>query len=389
MKKTVKDIDVQNKRVLVRVDFNVPLKKGRVTDDTRIRASVPTIEYLIEQGATVILCSHLGRPKGQVQDDLKLDPVAERLSEILGRKVTKLDDCFGPEVEAAVGELKPGDVCLLENTRFHEGEKKNDPQLAEGLARLADVFVNDAFAAAHRAHASTEGVGRILPAAAGLLMAKEIEALSEVRDHPEKPLAAILGGAKIADKIGLIDNLIKTADRILIGGGMANTFLKSLGKETGQSLVEDDQLSQAKRLMDQAAGKILIPNDVVIADDFAENARSRIVLVDDAPTDWRIMDVGPRTLEEFKQAVSKCKTVIWNGPMGVFEMPAFAEGTKSLAKKLAGMQAKCVVGGGDSVAAINQVGVADQMYHVSTGGGAFMEFMEGRELPGVAILQDK
>jgi len=389
MKKTVRDIDVKGKRVLVRVDFNVPLAEGKVADDTRLRATLPTIRYLLDQEAKVILMSHLGRPKGKVVDELRLDPVAERLSELLGLPVRKLDDCVGDEVKAAIEEMKPGEVVLLENTRFHPEERKNDPDFAKKLAELADVFVNDAFGAAHRAHASTAGVAQYLPAVAGLLLERELEMLEKALESPERPFVAILGGAKISDKIGVIRNLLPKVDALLIAGGMANTFLKAKGYEVGESLVEDESLDVARELMEEAGEKLVLPVDAVVADEFAADAASNAVPVDEVPSDWRILDVGPETVELFKRKLADAKTVVWNGPLGVFEFPKFAEGTFAIARFLAGLGATTIVGGGDVVAAVQQAGVADRIAHVSTGGGAALEFLEGKELPAVAALDDK
>ena len=388
-KKTVKDINVTGKRVLVRVDFNVPLAEGKVADDTRLRAALPTIQYLLDQGAKVILMSHLGRPKGKVVEELRMDPVAERLSELLGRPVRKLDDCVGDEVKAAVAEMRPGDVILLENTRFHPEERKNDPQFAKKLAELADVFVNDAFGTAHRAHASTVGVAQYLPAVAGLLMEKELNFLGKALESPERPFVALLGGAKISDKIGVIENLLTRVDALLIGGGMANTFLKAQGYEVGQSLVEDESLGVAKELLERAGEKLALPVDAVVADRFAADAASKAVPVDEVPPDWRILDIGPRTVELFKEKLAEARTVVWNGPLGVFEFPKFAAGTEAIARFLADLEATTIIGGGDVVAAVRRAGVADRITHVSTGGGAALEFLEGKELPGVAALLDK
>jgi len=388
-KKTVKDINVTGKRVLVRVDFNVPLAEGKVADDTRLRAALPTIQYLLDQGAKVILMSHLGRPKGKVVEELRMDPVAERLSELLGRPVRKLDDCVGDAVKAAVAEMRPGDVILLENTRFHPEERKNDPQFAKKLAELADVFVNDAFGTAHRAHASTVGVAQYLPAVAGLLMEKELNFLGKALESPERPFVALLGGAKISDKIGVIKNLLTRVDALLIGGGMANTFLKAQGYEVGQSLVEDESLGVAKELLERAGEKLALPVDAVVADRFAADAASKAVPVDEVPPDWRILDIGPRTVELFKEKLAEARTVVWNGPLGVFEFPKFAAGTEAIARFLADLEATTIIGGGDVVAAVRRAGVADRITHVSTGGGAALEFLEGKELPGVAALLDK
>jgi phosphoglycerate kinase len=389
-KKTIRDIDVQGKRVLVRVDFNVPLAEGKVTDDTRIRAALPTINYLLDKGATLILASHLGRPKGQVVEDLRMDAVARRLSELLGRPVTKLDDCVGPEVEAAIDAAEPGDVLLLENTRFHPEETKNDPAFAAQLASLADLYVNDAFGSAHRAHASTEGVAHHLPAVAGLLMEKELTFLGSALADPQRPFIAILGGAKISDKIGVIDNLLDQVDTLLIGGGMANTFLKADGYEVGDSLVEDGSLEVARDLMARAGSKLVLPVDVTIAERFERDAFSQVVTVADVPPGWRILDIGPRTLEVFHELLLGARTVVWNGPMGVFEFPKFAQGTEALARMLAALpEATTIIGGGDSAAAVEGTGVADKISHISTGGGASLEFLEGKTLPGVAALLDR
>jgi len=388
-KKTVRDVDVRGKRVLVRVDFNVPLAEGKVADDTRIRAALPTIRYLIEQGARVILMSHLGRPKGQVKEELRMAPVAARLSELLGQPVLTADDCIGPQVQALVKELKPGQVLLLENTRFHPEERKNDPDFARELASLAEVYVNDAFGTAHRAHASTEGVAHYLPAVAGFLMEREIEFLGKALESPERPFVAILGGAKISDKIGVIENLLGKVDVLLIGGGMANTFFKAQGYEVGESLVEDESLDTAREMLAKAGDKLVLPVDVVVADAFAADAQSKIVGVDAVPAGWRILDIGPRTVALFKDKLAGAKTVVWNGPMGVFEFPKFATGTVEIAKALAELDAMTIIGGGDSVAAVYQAGLADKMTHISTGGGASLEFLEGKTLPGIAALADK
>jgi phosphoglycerate kinase len=389
MKATVKDIDVQDKRVLVRVDFNVPFSEGKVRDDSRIKAALPTIRYLIDQGAKIILMSHLGRPKGQVDERLRLDPVAERLSAILGKKVRKLDDCIGEEVEAAVKKMKPGDVILLENTRFHAGEKANDPDFAKKLAQLAQIYVNDAFAASHRAHASTQGVAERLPAVAGLLLNKEIDALQQVIENPEHPLVAVLGGAKVSDKIGVIEHLLQKTEALLIGGAMANTFLKAHGFDVGRSLVEDESLEKAKKLLEWGVDKLSLPIDVVVARDTSANAEHRPVSVDQVPQDWSIVDIGPKTIQLFREKLATAKMVLWNGPLGLFEVPPFDAGTKAIAEAIGELQAVTVVGGGDSVAAVYQAGVADKMSHISTGGGAFLEFIEGKDLPGVVVLDKK
>jgi len=388
-KKTIRDVDVRGKRVLVRVDFNVPLKEGAVADDTRIRAALPTINYLLEQNAALILCSHLGRPKGKVVPELRLDPVAERLAGLLDRPVKKLDNCMGPEVEAAVKAMQPGDVILLENTRFHPGERANDPDFARQLAALAKIFVNDAFGAAHRAHASTEGVTHYLPAVAGFLMEKELEFLGRATENPEHPYVAILGGAKISDKIGVIENLLAKCDRLLIGGGMANTFFKAMGFEVGDSLVEDEAVETAESLLKQAGGTLVLPVDVVIADAFDNEARRRVVAPNEVTPGWRILDVGPKTVSTFGSALGGAKMVVWNGPLGVFEMDNFAEGTFAVARLLADLDAITIIGGGDSAAAVRQAGLVDKMSHVSTGGGASLEFLEGKVLPCVAVLDDR
>jgi phosphoglycerate kinase len=397
-KQTIRDVDVQGKRVLVRVDFNVPLTEasgpddaGRtVADDTRIRAALPTIHYLLDRGAIPILCSHLGRPKGEVVEGLKMDPVAHHLSELLDRPVTKLDDCVGPEVEAAVRAAKPGDVLLLENTRFHPEEKANDPAFAKQLAGLADLFVNDAFGSAHRAHASTEGVAHYLPAVAGFLMEKELAFLGGALAAPQRPFVAILGGAKISDKIGVVENLLGQVDALLIGGGMANTFLKAEGYDVADSLVEDGSLDTARSLLDSAGQKLVLPVDVTVADRFAADAFSQVVSVGNVPPHWRILDIGPRTLELFQERLAGARTVVWNGPMGVFEFPKFALGTEAVARMMAALpQATTIIGGGDSAAAVQRTGLADKMSHISTGGGASLEFLEGKTLPGVAALLDK
>ena len=386
-KRTVRDIDVKGKRVLLRVDFNVPLAEGTVTDDIRIRESLPTIRYLLERGAIVILASHLGRPKDKVVESLRMNPVALRLSELLGRPVAKLDDCVGPDVEAACLAAKPGDVILLENTRFHAEEEKNVPAFAAQMASLADVYVNDAFGSAHRAHASTEGVTHYLPSVAGFLMEKELAYLGGALAAPRRPFVAILGGAKISDKIGVIENLLGRVDALLIGGGMANTFLKAGGCDVADSLVEDTALDTARSLIERGAGKLVLPVDVTVADRFDAEADSRIVPVGSVPSGWRILDIGPQTLALFGRRLANARTVVWNGPMGVFEFPRFAAGTEAVAAMLAALpDATTIVGGGDSAAAVKKAGRADKMSHISTGGGASLEFLEGKVLPGVAAL---
>ncbi len=388
-KKTIRDVDVRGKRVLVRVDLNVPLKEGSVADDTRIRAILPTLNYLLKQDAAVILCSHLGRPKGKTVPELRMDPVARRLAELLGRPVKKLDDCIGPEVEAAVKAMQPGDVALLENTRFHPEERANDPEFARQLAALAEIYVNDAFGAAHRAHGSTEGVTHYLPAVAGFLMEKELEFLGQAIESPDHPYVAILGGAKISDKIGVIENLLKQCDRLLTGGGMANTFFKAMGFEVGDSLIEDKAVEIAESLLKQAGGTLVLPVDVVIADAFDNDAHTRVVAPNEVTPGWRILDVGPKTVSTFESALGGARMVVWNGPLGVFEMPNFAKGTFAVARLLANMGATTIIGGGESAAAVRQAGLTDRMSHVSTGGGASLEFLEGKALPCVAALENR
>lgn len=389
---TLKDLNVEGKRVLVRVDFNVPLSADQsITDDTRIRAAVPTIQHLIGAGAAVILMSHLGRPNG-VEDALRLDPVAARLSELLGLDVTKVNDCIGPEVEAAAKALKPGSVLLLDNLRFYKEETKNDPQFARQLASLADLYVNDAFGAAHRAHASTAGVADHLPAAAGLLLAKELDVLGAALENPERPFVAILGGAKVKDKIGVIQNLLTKVDTLLIGGGMAYTFLKAQGYEVGNSLLDAERIDLARELMEEAKStgvKLLLPVDVVVADDFSNDANTKEVAADSIPAGWEGLDIGMKTREQFAAEVAKAKTVLWNGPLGAFEMPTFSGGTRAVAEAMAASSGTTIIGGGDSAAAVEQFGLADRMSHISTGGGASLEFIEGKELPGVAALTKK
>ena len=388
-KKTIRDIDVNDKKVLVRVDFNVPLAEGRVGDDTRVRAALPTIQYLLDHGAAVILCSHLGRPKGGPDLKYSLKPVAEHLAGLLGKPVNFAEDCIGPQAEGAAAALQKGGVLVLENTRFHPEEEKNEMQMAEQLASLADLFVNDAFGTAHRAHASTEGVTHFKPGVAGFLLEKEIKYLGQAVADPKRPFVAILGGAKISDKIGVINNLLTKADAVLIGGGMANTFIKAQGFEVADSLVEDESLPVARGLLDKAAGKLHLPVDVVLADKFEAEADSRLELAGNVPAGWRILDIGPQTVKAFGAIIASAGTVVWNGPMGVFEFPKFAAGTFGVAKAVAESAAVSIIGGGESVAAIQQSGLADKITHISTGGGASLEMLEGLELPGVAALQDK
>jgi phosphoglycerate kinase len=388
-KKTVKDIDVKGKKALVRVDFNVPIKDGKVGDDTRIRAALPTIQYLLDHGASVILMSHLGRPKGGPDPKYSLKPVADYLSGLLGKPVAFANDAVGPEAEKAAAALKPGDVLLLENTRFHPEEEKNDLELARKMAALGDIFVMDAFGSAHRAHSSTEGVAHYLPAVAGFLMEKEIQYLGQAVADPKRPFVAILGGAKISDKIGVIKNLLSKADAILIGGGMANTFFKAQGIPMGDSLVENESVETAAELLKEASNKLHLPSDMVIADKFEAEADSKVLPVGPVPDGWRILDIGPETVAAYAKVISGAGTVVWNGPMGVFEFPKFAKGTYGVAQAVADSGAVSVIGGGESVAAVQQSGLADKITHISTGGGASLEMLEGRTLPGVAALQDK
>jgi phosphoglycerate kinase len=388
-KKTVKDIDLKGKRVLMRVDFNVPMADGKITDDKRIKASLPTIQYVLDQGASVTLMSHLGRPKGGPDAEFSLRAASEVLAGLLGRPVKMAPDCVGPEVEAMAKALQPGEVLMLENTRFHAGEEKNDLDLAKQMAALGEVYVNDAFGSAHRAHASTEGVTRFLPAVSGFLMEQELEYLGRAVANPEHPYIAILGGAKISDKILVVETLLSKCDRLIIGGGMANTFLAAKGYNMQDSLIEAASVETAKAILAKSGDKLILPVDAVIADKFEAEAQSQIVDADKIPAGWRMMDVGPKTLEVYKRALDGAKLIVWNGPVGVFEMPKFAEGTFALARLLAESDATTVIGGGDSASAVKKAGVAKQMTHVSTGGGASLEFLEGKELPGVAALLNK
>jgi phosphoglycerate kinase len=388
-KKTIEDIDLKGKKVLVRVDFNVPLKDGGVGDDTRIRAALPTIEYLLKQNAAVILCSHLGRPKGGPDPKYSLKPVADYLAKLLKKPVAFAADCIGPVAEAAAKALKPGEVLVLENTRFHPEEEKNDMGMAKQLASLAEVFVNDAFGTAHRAHASTEGVTHFLPAVAGYLLEKEIKYLGQAIADPKRPFVAIMGGSKISDKIGVIKNLLTKADSILIGGGMANTFFKAQGYPVADSLVEDDSLETAKELLSLGGQKLRLPVDVVLGNRFDAEADTKTMAVGPIPDGWRILDIGPETVKAYSKVIDAAGTVVWNGPMGVFEFPKFAVGTFGIAKAIAASKAVSIIGGGDSVAAIQESGLADKITHISTGGGASLEMLEGLDLPGVAALLDK
>ena len=393
-KKTIEDIDVSGKKVLVRVDFNVPLdENGNITDETRIKAALPTIKYLLEHNAAVILCSHLGRPKGEFNMKYSLAPVAKRLKEIFGEdKVVFASDVIGESAKKAVDGLKPGNIVLLENLRFHKEEEKNDPAFAKALASYADIYVNDAFGTAHRAHASTAGVAEYLPAVAGYLIGKELSVMGKALDNPERPFVAILGGRKVSDKIGVINNLLEKVDTLIIGGAMSYTFFKAMGLNIGNSLVEEDKLELAKQLLSKAKAKgikMLLPVDCVLAREFNAEAEMLIVDYDKIPDGWEGMDIGPKTRELYAQAVKPAKTVIWNGPMGVFEFPRFAEGTKAVAKALSECSGTTIIGGGDSAAAVEQLGFADKISHISTGGGASLEFLVGLELRGVAALNDK
>jgi phosphoglycerate kinase len=388
-KKTIRDVDFKGKKALVRVDFNVPMKDGVISDDTRIRAAIPTIQYLLDKGASVILCSHLGRPKGGPDMAFTLKPVADYLGKLMGKEVKFADDCVGPAAEKAAKELKAGEILVLENTRFHPEEEKNDMELAKKMASLADIYVNDAFGTAHRAHSSTEGVAHFLPGVAGFLMEKEIKYLGEAVANPKRPFVAILGGAKISDKIGVIKNLLSKADVILIGGGMANTFFKAQGYPVADSLVEDEALETARELLKTGSTKLRLPVDVAIGDKFDAEAQKKIIQAGPVPEGWRILDIGPDTVEAYGKVIKSAGTVVWNGPMGVFEFPKFSEGTFAIAKEIAASNAVSVIGGGESVSAVQKSGVADKITHISTGGGASLEMLEGLELPGLAALQDK
>lgn len=391
-KQSVVDLDVKGKKVFCRVDFNVPMNNGEVTDDTRIKASLPTIKHLVENGAIVILASHLGRPKGEVKEELRLDAVAKRLSDLMAKEVYKSDEVYGEEVYTKIDEMNEGEILLLENVRFEAGEEKNCPELAEAFARMADIYVNDAFGVSHRAHASTSGIAEKLPAAAGFLLEKEINVLSKALLNPERPFTSIIGGAKVKDKIEVIDNLLDKVDHLLIGGGLANTFIKAKGFEIGKSLVEEDKIDLAKSFMEKAEEKgvqFLIPEDVVIANEFSPTADTKIVDVDQIPADWQILDIGPKTRDTYSNVIVESNLIIWNGPMGVFEMDAFAGGTREVAIALVDTSGYTIIGGGDSAAAIEKFGFVDEMDHISTGGGASLEFMEGKELPGVKVLNDK
>ncbi|WNS75011.1 phosphoglycerate kinase [Bacillus sp. DTU_2020_1000418_1_SI_GHA_SEK_038] len=392
-KKSVKDVELKGKRVFCRVDFNVPMEGGKVTDETRIRAALPTIKYLMDQGAKVILASHLGRPKGQVVEELRLTPVAGRLSELLGKEVMKADEAYGDTVKEKINTMEEGDLLLLENVRFYPGEEKNDPELAKAFAELADIYVNDAFGAAHRAHASTEGIAQYLPAVSGLLMEKELNVLGKALSNPERPFTAIIGGAKVKDKIDVIENLLDKVDNLIIGGGLAFTFVKAKGHEIGKSLLEEDKIELAKSFMQKAEEKgvkFYMPIDAVVADEFSQNANAKTVEIDEIPEGWMALDIGPKTADMYSDVIHGSKLVIWNGPMGVFEWSKFANGTRTVAETLAeANETYSVIGGGDSAAAVEKFFLADRMSHISTGGGASLEFMEGKALPGVVALNDK
>ena len=392
-KQTVRDIDVRGKRVLVRVDFNVPMEDGRISDDNRIRAAVPTIEYLVEREARVILCSHLGRPNGVVDEGSRLAPIAEGLQAALAAPVTYLTETVGPIAEAVVTAMEPGEVLLLENLRFHPGEEKNDPAFAGQLARLADVYVNDAFGTAHRAHASTAGVAAYLPAVSGFLMEREIRMLGSVLEDPRRPLAAVMGGAKVSDKIAVLETLLDRVDALVIGGGMAATFIKAMGHGVGDSLLEEERVEFARETIercDRQGVNLVLPADVVVADAFDAGAASQVVPAEAIPDGWRVMDIGPSAVWDFTEALRLCGTVLWNGPMGVFEWEAFSHGTRAVGQLLASLEdAVTIVGGGSTAEAVAELGLAEDMTHVSTGGGASLEFFEGKELPGVAALLDK
>jgi phosphoglycerate kinase len=393
-KKSVRDVDVAGKRVFVRVDFNVPVENGVITDDTRIVETLPTIKYLVERGAKVILASHMGRPKGQVVEELRLNLQAQRLSELLGKPVVKTDELIGDAVKAKIAELKDGDILLLENVRFHPGEEKNDPELAKAFAELADLYVNDAFGAAHRAHASTEGIAHYLPAVSGLLMERELEVLGNALNNPDRPFTAIIGGSKVKDKIDVINKMIEIADNIIIGGGLSYTFFKAQGVEIGKSLLDESKLDAVLGFIEKAKqlGKnFRLPVDIVITDEFSASAKTKVVdiMKEGIPADHEGIDIGPKTREIYADIIKNSKLVVWNGPMGVFEIEPFSHGTRAIAEACAATSAYTVIGGGDSAAAVEKFGLKDKMDHISTGGGASLEFMEGKKLPGVEALNDK
>jgi len=388
-KLTLKDIVVKGKKVMVREDLNVPIADGKVGDDTRIEAALPTIKYLLEQEAAVIVISHLGRPGGERKEEFSLKPVADHLGLLLDVRVSFVPDCIGQEVKEAAAKLKEGEVLVLENTRFHPGEQMNDPEFSKELASIADIFVNDAFGTSHRAHSSNVGVANLLPTVAGFLLEKEIKYLANAIDDPERPFTAILGGAKVSGKIDVIKNLLGKVDSILIGGGMANTFFASQGYDMGKSLVEGDAIELAKNILDKAGPKLVLPVDYVIADRFSDDAKKEIQRVGDVPEDWMVLDIGPETLEVFKKVIDKSKTIVWNGPMGVFEFPRFSEGTFELAKMISAVDGLSIVGGGDSAAAVNQTGLEGKITHISTGGGASLKLLEGALLPGLEAIKDR
>ncbi|RSL30751.1 phosphoglycerate kinase [Salibacterium salarium] len=392
-KKSIRDTDLKGKTVFCRVDFNVPMKEGKVTDDTRIRAALPTIEHLIEQGAKIILGSHLGRPDGEASAELRLGPVAVRLGDLLNKDVKKVDEVYGEQAKQAAENLVEGEVLLLENLRFEPGEEENDETLSKNLASLADVYVNDAFGAAHRAHASTEGIARHIPAVSGLLMEKELDVLGQALTTPDRPFTAIVGGAKVKDKIGVIDYLLDKVDNLIIGGGLAYTFVKAKGYEIGKSLLDEEKIDLANEYMKKAEEngvQFYMPLDVTVADDLSEDANTKVVNIDSIPSDWEALDIGPKTMDAYKDVIQESRLVLWNGPMGVFEFAPFSKGTKAIGQALAdATDTYSVIGGGDSAAAVEKFGMADQMSHISTGGGASLEFMEGKVLPGVAALSDR
>ncbi len=392
LKKTMNDVEVKGKRVFVRVDFNVPMENGEITDATRIRAAIPTIKQLVESGAKVILASHLGRPKGEVNEDMRLTQVGKHLSELIGQPVTKLDESIGADVENTVAAMKDGDIVLLENVRFHKGEEKNDEELSKAFATLADIYVNDAFGAAHRAHASTEGIAKYIPAVSGLLMEKELDVLGKALSNPERPFTAIIGGAKVKDKIGVIENLLDKVDHLIIGGGLSFTFIKAQGHSIGKSLLEEDKIDLAKSFIEKAKEKgvqLHMPIDAVVANEFSKDAETNVVAIEEIPEEWMGLDIGPKTAEHYASIIKESKLIIWNGPMGVFEMDKFANGTKTVAQAMAETKGYTIIGGGDSAAAVEKFEVANEMDHISTGGGASLELMEGKALPGIVALNDK
>ncbi|SOC40171.1 phosphoglycerate kinase [Ureibacillus acetophenoni] len=391
-KKTMNDIDVKGKRVFVRVDFNVPMEDGKITDETRIRAALSTIEQLTNNGAKVILASHLGRPKGEVNEEMRLTAVGVRLAELLGTAVTKLDQSIGSQVEEMIANMQDGEIVLLENVRFHKGEEKNDEELAKQFASLADIYVNDAFGAAHRAHASTEGIAKHIPAVSGLLMEKELDVLGKALSNPERPFTAIIGGSKVKDKIGVIENLLDKVDHLLIGGGLSYTFSKAQGYSVGKSLLEEDKIELAKGFIEKAKEKgveLHLPVDAVVANEFSKDAETKVVDINEIPEDWMGLDIGPKTASKYAEIIKNSKLIIWNGPMGVFEMEPFANGTKSVADAMAETAGYTIIGGGDSAAAVEKFNVAEKMDHISTGGGASLELLEGKALPGIVALNDK